>query len=265
MDFSSMYDYLMGSVADSLREDPTTSLPINDIDLLSVLDKNGIVQVNPWIIRLVPATKRVYVTHARNLSTVNMLASDLSGVSNVEEYGFDDPVFELLNDSQETVSAKKKSKPCAASYSDWTDNGWVEYCNTSTKKRKYYGKIEYSKAGIKEKMWIEFYHREKTIGNICCWDAENVYILVETEGMWVTRDGSFGYMPVFCPQVPMGNNVLTYPLFVSQWKPTLYESTRCLEQINVSLKITMDNGCLPGVSWSDPATNEILETLEIKS
>ncbi|MEI6311898.1 MAG: hypothetical protein WCP57_06550 [Bacteroidota bacterium] len=80
--------------------------------LLAILNNKGMVQVNKYIFKLIPSSRKVLVMSDDNLSYLYELEEATAGNSKIQEFSFDDEVFGILEEQggvnvNNPVSAEK--------------------------------------------------------------------------------------------------------------------------------------------------------------
>jgi hypothetical protein len=148
-----------------------TELNLSDRQLASVLNGNGIIQVSPFIFKLIPETRTVLVLDEVNISNLSLLQTSTTANNDafIFEYSFDEDVFDELEaqpDPSSRTSARqgcndKYARASTDKYNNEESCGWI-YVSGANRKFKYWAKLDYNSAGINKKFFLDIKRRQRT-------------------------------------------------------------------------------------------------------
>lgn len=75
-----------------------TELPIDDDQLLTLVNTDGMIEVSPWIFKFNTVTKKIYALHTNFISDIDLLSSEAPQGTHIRTFDFEDDVFEALED-----------------------------------------------------------------------------------------------------------------------------------------------------------------------
>jgi hypothetical protein len=145
-------------------------LPIDNQYLSTVLNTDNMIIVAPWIFRLNPTNRTVYVLNTSKINKLGSLtASATPSDSDILAYSFDDEVFEMLSTGQPPVGAKSSCTQTATakgSIGNWKTVESIISPDGKTKTNEsikaYY---KYNGLGILKTLYVHFIHIETTYKN----------------------------------------------------------------------------------------------------
>ena len=135
-------------------------LPIPDVILTTLLKTDKIFQVTPWIFKLEPNLRQVFVLNIADINLMQVLIdnNEFNDYQEIQTFSFDDEVFALLpTDNQEEQAFRWGCNERGAPGQD-ADSG-DEYCEIHDENWWYSYKIKYDRFGIKESLWVRFKHK----------------------------------------------------------------------------------------------------------
>ena len=167
------------SARKNFRSNPAneqSQLPIEDEYLSSVLNRDNVVIVKPWIFKLDAEQKKVFALRTNNMARLPLL---LSGKPNSEiaTFSFDDDVFYLLGG--EGGSEAKNTDCSRTKTADGSIESWRTMATTISPDSKsktdecIKAYFRYNGWGILKTLYINFYHAELSYKNSGTKEAPN--------------------------------------------------------------------------------------------
>lgn len=154
-------DYINGLTPEQYEN--LDSLPIDYDELASVINPGGIIQINPWIIKLDHIERNVYALHKDSTHLFTELNNNTINHPSIKKFTFDDEVLDLLDQGLSSGNlafwgcshsrAKRRKSDHIGCY-DWTN-----YCSVASTVFSYRFRVKYSTFGIKENLYFKLWHK----------------------------------------------------------------------------------------------------------
>jgi hypothetical protein len=134
---------------------------LDDDKVAATLNKYGVIEIDNYLIKLIPTTKTVLVMSKDNIADLHVLESATDGNTIIQKFTFDDEVFGILEEQGgvNTDNSIAKRSSCRDRYANENENHYNHaYARTSSGSinTRYDMKVEYKKIGISVKLYSRF-------------------------------------------------------------------------------------------------------------
>jgi len=225
-------------------------LPIPDEILSTILNPNRIFQVSPWIFKLEPSSEKVFVLNIDDENLLPLLVenNEFSNYPEIQEYSYDDDVFEILSNEGEVHGWFGCGENNAPGKIDPEGNS---HCNLPDP----YGDLEwelivkYDRFGIKEHLFVRFKHKDSNIWN----NSDGTWYDLDYHGNYKPRcrdlvEFDEPYSTKFC-----GAGFTHLPHFGRDDKHTIYNQSRKLSAYFLQATVKFQDYCGTAPSTIVPA------------